>query len=93
MSEEAEVTEDVQLVPISTYNKTKMVAEKVFLSYADHIAVHCVRPGTVCGWSPRMRLDLTVNILTWHALTKGVVTVLGGQQTRPNIHIDDMVSS
>jgi len=91
VSEETEVTEDVQLVPISTYNKTKMVAERVFLSYADKIAVHCIRPGTVCGWSPRMRLDLTVNILTWHALTKGVVTVFGGQQTRPNIHIDDMI--
>ena len=50
-----------------------------------------VRPATVCGYSPRMRLDLTVNLLTMQALTKGVITVLGGEQTRPNIHIDDLV--
>ena len=65
--------------------------ERVLLSYTDKMRIHCVRPATVCGWSPRMRLDLTVNLLTMQALTKGVITVLGGEQTRPNIHIDDLV--
>src|SRR5439155_22009268 len=49
-----------------------------------------IRPGTVCGYSPRMRFDLTVNILTNHAVNKGVITVFGGDQKRPNIHIDDI---
>jgi len=89
--EESEVTEDVPLVPISDYNKTKMVSERVLLSYKDQILIQCVRPGTVCGYSPRMRLDLSVNMLTMQALTGGVITVLGGDQTRPNIHIHDIV--
>src|SRR4029079_2036541 len=50
-----------------------------------------IRPATVCGYSPRMRLDLTVNLLTMQALTKGIITVFGGEQTRPNIHSDDLV--
>lgn len=89
---EKEVTEELELVPISTYNKTKMIAERVFLSFSDRIRVHCVRPATVCGWSPRMRLDVAVNLLTMQALENNEITVLGGQQTRPNIHIDDMVN-
>ena len=88
---EPKVTEDLELVPISEYNKTKMVAERVVLSYADRLAATIIRPATVCGFSPRMRLDLTVNLLTMQALTKGVMTVFGGSQTRPNIHIDDLV--
>ena len=87
---EPQVTEDLELTPISEYNKTKMVAERVMLSYADRIAVQIVRPATVCGYSPRMRLDVSVNMLTMQALTKGVITVFGGNQTRPNIHIDDI---
>lgn len=85
------VTEDLTLVPISAYNKTKMVAERVLHSYANEIQVHSVRPATVCGVSPRMRLDVAVNILTFQALNTGEIRVLGGNQTRPNIHIDDMV--
>jgi nucleoside-diphosphate-sugar epimerase len=85
------VTEDLELVPISEYNKTKMVAERVILSYADSIVATIFRPATVCGVSPRMRLDLTVNLLTMQALMKSAMTVLGGEQVRPNIHIDDMV--
>jgi nucleoside-diphosphate-sugar epimerase len=88
---EAKVTEELDLVPISEYNKTKMVAERVFLSFANEIRVHNIRPATVCGFSPRMRLDVAVNLLTMQALTKKEITVLGGDQTRPNIHIDDMV--
>jgi len=85
------VTEDLELVPISEYNKTKMVAERVILSYGDRLIPSVIRPATVCGVSPRMRLDLTVNLLTMQALTNGVMTVFGGAQTRPNIHIDDLV--
>jgi nucleoside-diphosphate-sugar epimerase len=87
---EEKVTEELSLVPISDYNKTKMIAERVLLSYKDDITVQCVRPATVCGYSPRMRLDLSVNMLTMQALAKGNITVLGGDQTRPNIHIRDM---
>lgn len=91
MRSEDRVTEDLDLVPISVYNKTKMVAERVILSYADRMKTTIVRPATVCGCSPRMRLDLTVNLLTMQALTKGVITVFGGSQVRPSIHIDDLV--
>ena len=87
---EEKVTEELSLVPISTYNKTKMVAERVFMSYSDHIRVHCIRPATVCGLSPRMRLDVAVNLLTFQALSRNQITVLGGSQVRPNIHIDDI---
>ena len=91
LKSEARVTEDLDLFPLSEYNKTKMVAERVVMSYSDVMTTTIVRPATVCGYSPRMRLDLTVNLLTMQALTKGVITVLGGEQTRPNIHIDDLV--
>lgn len=91
IKDEAQVTEELSLVPITTYNKTKMVAERVLLSYADRMRVHCIRPATVCGFSPRMRLDVSVNMLTWQALRNGRITVFGGAQTRPNIHIKDMV--
>jgi nucleoside-diphosphate-sugar epimerase len=88
---EPRVTEDLELFPISEYNKTKMVAERVILSYQDTMITTIVRPATVCGFSPRMRLDVVVNLLTMQALTKGAMTVLGGDQVRPNIHIDDLV--
>ena len=89
---EPNVTEDLTLVPISVYNKTKMVAERVFLSYADQMQVHCIRPATVCGLSPRMRLDVSVNMLTYQGLKNGKITVFGGEQTRPNIHIQDLAN-
>jgi nucleoside-diphosphate-sugar epimerase len=88
---EPQVTEELDLMPISDYNKTKMVAERVILSYADRLTTTIFRPATVCGYSPRMRLDLAVNLLTMQALTKGKMTVFGGDQVRPNIHIDDLV--
>tara|TARA_B110000858_G_C17726577_1_gene437965 strand:- start:252 stop:1205 length:954 start_codon:yes stop_codon:yes gene_type:complete len=91
VKEEEHVTEELSLVPISAYNKTKMVAERVFLSYQDKIKIHCIRPATVCGYSPRMRLDLSVNMLTMQALMNRKITVFGGNQTRPNINIHDMV--
>ncbi len=88
---EPRVTEDLELVPVSEYNKTKMVAERVVMSYADAMITTIFRPATVCGYSPRMRLDVVVNLLAIQALTKGTMRVLGGEQTRPNIHIDDLV--
>lgn len=90
LKDESQVTEDLELVPLSEYNKTKMVGERVLLSYSNRMAVQIVRPATVCGLSPRMRLDVAVNMLTMQALAKGEITVLGGDQTRPNIHIDDI---
>ncbi len=90
VKEEEQVTEDLDLTPLTEYNKTKMVAERVLLSYADQMAIQIVRPATVCGYSPRMRLDVSVNLLTMAALSKGKITVFGGNQTRPNIHIDDI---
>lgn len=91
VKDEPEVTEELPLVPISDYNKTKMCSERVLLSYAHEIGVQIIRPATVCGYSPRMRLDLSVNILTWLALRDKRITVFGGSQTRPNIHLRDMV--
>jgi nucleoside-diphosphate-sugar epimerase len=91
VKDEPEVTEDLSLVPISDYNKTKMISERVLLSYADKIVVNIVRPATICGFSPRMRLDLSVNMLTMQALEHGKITVFGGDQTRPNIHLKDMI--
>lgn len=88
---EPEVTEDLPLLPITDYNKTKMIGERVLLSYRDEILVQCVRPATVCGLSPRMRLDLSVNMLTMQALANGRITIFGGDQIRPNIHIQDLV--
>ena len=62
------------------------------MSYANKINVHNIRPATVCGVSPRMRFDVSVNMLTIQALKNKLITVNGGSQTRPNIHIRDMIS-
>lgn len=90
VKDDPKVTEDLPLIPISNYNKTKMIAERVLLSYKDSISLQCIRPATVCGYSPRMRLDVAVNMLTLQALTKEKITVFGGEQERPNIHIQDI---
>lgn len=92
IKKEEKVTEDLPLIPISVYNKTKMISERVFLSYKDELSVFCIRPATVCGVSPRMRLDVSVNMLTFQALKNKKITVFGGDQTRPNIHIKDLVN-
>jgi nucleoside-diphosphate-sugar epimerase len=91
VSDAAEVTEDHPLVPLTDYSRCKALCETILLRYrsADFIPV-IMRPATVCGYSPRMRFDLTVNILTNHAVNKGVITVFGGTQKRPNIHIEDI---
>jgi len=91
LKEEKEVTEELSLVPISTYNKTKMIAERVLMSYKNDIKLHCIRPATVCGFSPRMRLDVSVNMFVFQALKFKSMTVFGGDQIRPNIHIQDLI--
>lgn len=90
IKDEEKVTEQLDLVPVSAYNKTKMSAERVCLSYADSFKVYCIRPATVCGISPRMRFDVVVNMFVMHAFRDKEITVLGGDQVRPNIHIEDM---
>ena len=90
VSEEPNVTENLPLLPLSEYNKTKMCAERVLLSFSNEMAIQIVRPATVCGLSPRMRLDVAVNLLTMAALDTRKITVFGGKQVRPNIHIDDI---
>jgi len=91
IKKEKKVTEDLDLVPVSVYNKTKMIAERVFMSFKDKIRINCIRPATVCGISPRMRFDVSVNLLTLQAIKKKQVTIFGGNQIRPNIHIKDMI--
>lgn len=91
VSDAPEVTEDHPLVPLSDYNRYKGMTEPLLLKYqSPTFTTVIIRPATVCGYSPRLRLDLTVNILTNHAVNKGTITVFGGEQKRPNIHIDDI---
>lgn len=91
LKEEDKVTEELNPVPISAYNKTKMIAERVFDSFREEIKVFNIRPATVCGVSERMRLDISVNMLAYQAVKDKNIKVFGGDQIRPNIHIDDLV--
>jgi len=90
IKKEKKVTEDLSLKPISVYNKTKMIAERVLMSYSDKIKIFCIRPATVCGYSPRMRADVSVNMFIYQALKNKRLTIFGGQQIRPNITIKDL---
>lgn len=90
VSKENKVIESSSLKPISVYNKTKMIAERIFLSYSDYLSTTIIRPATVCGVSSRLRLDVSVNMLTYQAWKNNEITVLGGSQIRPNIHINDL---
>lgn len=91
IKKEKKVVENLSLEPISIYNKAKMVAERILISYSKKIDISIIRPATVCGLSPRMRLDVSVNMLTYQAIKNKKITVFGGSQIRPNIHIDDLV--
>lgn len=92
VSDRPDVTEDHPLRPLTDYSRFKALCEPILLAeQCDDFTAVVVRPATVCGFSPRQRLDLTVNILTNHAVNLGRITVFGGDQLRPNIHIDDMV--
>ena len=88
---EENVTEDLPLTPLTDYSKYKALCEEVLLrAQAPGFTTLILRPATVCGDSPRLRLDLTVNILTNLAVNRGRITVFGGAQKRPNIHIEDV---
>jgi nucleoside-diphosphate-sugar epimerase len=90
VSDSPDVTEDHPLVPLTLYNKYKGMCEPLLLKHTTQDFVGVIfRPATVCGYSPRQRLDLSVNILTNHAVNKGKILVFGGDQLRPNLHIQD----
>jgi nucleoside-diphosphate-sugar epimerase len=91
IKDETEVTEQLPLMPLTEYSKYKAMCEEVLEQEREpgFVAV-TLRPATVCGYAPRLRLDLTVNILTNHAINNGRITVFGGDQLRPNIHVEDM---
>lgn len=94
IKDEPNVTEDLPLMPLTDYSKYKALCEEVLLKQREPGFVTLIlRPSTVCGYSPRLRLDLAVNILTNHAVNNKKITVFGGQQMRPNIHIADMVDA
>ncbi|MEK7444431.1 MAG: SDR family oxidoreductase, partial [candidate division NC10 bacterium] len=89
--QEESVTEDLPLTPLTDYSRYKALCEEVLLrAQAPGFTTLILRPATVCGDSPRLRLDLTVNILTNLAVNTGRITVFGGAQKRPNIHIEDV---
>jgi nucleoside-diphosphate-sugar epimerase len=91
VSDAPEVTEEHPLVPLTDYNKYKGLTEPILLRYqSPDFTTVIIRPATVCGYSPRLRLDLTVNILTNLAVNTRKITVFGGSQKRPNIHIEDI---
>ena len=91
IKKEKNVTEDLLPKPISDYNKAKMVTERLLLSYKDQINLTILRPGTVCGYSPRMRFDTIVNLLTLQALMHKRLIIEGGKQIRPHINIHDLI--
>lgn len=94
IKEEKDVSEDLPLEPLTDYSRYKALCEDILLKAREPGFVTLIlRPATVCGYSPRLRLDLTVNILTNHAINNHKITVFGGQQMRPNIHIQDMANT
>src|SRR3989440_11955213 len=94
VSDAPDVTEEHPLVPLTLYNKYKGLCEPLLRKYTDEAFVGVTfRPATVCGYAPRQRLDLSVNILTNHALNNNKITVFGGSQLRPNLHIQDYVDA
>jgi nucleoside-diphosphate-sugar epimerase len=91
VKEEIEVTEDLPLRPLTDYSKYKAECEEALEREREPgFVTVTIRPATICGYAPRLRLDLTVNILTNHAINNRRITVFGGEQLRPNIHIGDM---
>jgi len=92
VSDSPNVTEDHPLVPLTLYNKYKGMCEPLLKKHTDKTFVGVIfRPATVCGYGPRQRLDLSVNILTNNAVNKGKILVFGGNQLRPNLHVQDYV--
>ncbi len=93
IKKEKKVTEDLSLEPVSEYNKSKMISESLLLNLKSYIDLTILRPATVCGYSPSMRLDVSVNALTFGALKNNKIRVFGGKQIRPNLHMNDMIKA
>jgi len=92
VSEAPDVTEEHPLVPLTLYNKYKGMCEPLLFKHqSPGFVCVTIRPATLCGYAPRQRLDLSVNILTNHAINNRNITVFGGSQKRPNLHLQDMV--
>jgi nucleoside-diphosphate-sugar epimerase len=92
VSESPNVTEEHPLVPLTLYNKYKGECEPLLFKHqSPEFVCVTIRPATLCGYAPRTRLDLSVNILTNHAINSDKITVFGGSQKRPNLHVQDMV--
>lgn len=91
VSDKPNVTEDHPLIPLTLYNKYKGMCEPLLFKHMDeNFTCVTIRPATLCGYGPRLRLDLSVNILTNHAISNNKIMVFGGEQLRPNLHIQDM---
>lgn len=91
VSDQSDVKEDHPLVPLTLYNKFKGLCEPLLFKHmSDDFTCVTIRPATICGYSPKTRLDLSVNILTNHAVNNRKILVFGGDQLRPNLHIQDM---
>jgi len=91
VSDQPNVTEEHPLVPLTLYNKYKGMCEPLLFKHMDdNFTCVTIRPATICGYAPRLRLDLSVNILTNHAFTNNKIMVFGGDQLRPNLHVQDM---
>lgn len=93
LKKEKKVTEELGLDPLTDYNKSKMICEKVVESYNKDLNTIIIRPATVCGYSPRLRLDVVLNLFCYQAYFKKKISILGGKQTRPLVNINDMVRS
>ena len=94
IKKEKDVNESMSLEPLSDYSKYKAECEAILIKYmSENFTPVIIRPATVCGYSPRQRLDVVVNILTNLAYHKRVITIFGGEQLRPNIHMADMVTA
>ncbi len=91
VSDQPNVTEEHPLIPLTLYNKYKGMCEPLLFKHMDdNFTCVAIRPATVCGYAPRLRLDLSVNILTNHAVSNNKIVVFGGAQLRPNLHVQDM---
>lgn len=91
LKKEKKVTEELGLDPLTEYNKSKHICEKVLESYEKKLKIAIIRPATVCGFSPRMRFDIVLNIFCKQAFFDKKIKIFGGKQFRPLVHIDDMV--
>ena len=92
VKKERKVTEELGLEPITDYNKSKMICEKVIESYSNKIKTTILRPATVCGFSKRLRLDVVLNLFCYQAYFQKKINILGGEQIRPILHIKDMIN-